>query len=312
MMIKSVLTAALTGLAVMVPSASVLGPATMETAEAACVKAPTWAPQKTRLGVSLNVNSGSRSTGEDLKVEESRFGTRINVVRTFDTGMPNSTWAQRTSWFGTRWNSTSIKLPPREVNSGKYDSALRNYFSTMPKTSPIFFTYYHEPEDEVKSGQFTATDFRTAWKRIINIAAGSCNPNLFPTLILMGWTAEPASKLNWKDYYPGADYVSVLGWDPYNGAHGDATSYKDPSTLFDNPVAKSSAAGKPWAITETGSDRIPGDTYGSGRAAWLTKVANYAKYNKAVFLTYFQSTNNGDFELRKDPEIGTWRKAMSS
>ncbi len=138
-----------------------------------------------------------------------------------------------------------------------------------------------------------------------------CHSNLYPTVILMGWTAMPASKLDWTDYYPGSSYVSVLGWDPYNGANGDATSYKSAASIFDPVVAASKSVGKPFGIAETGTVRIPGDSAGTGRAAWLKSAAAYLKTNKAVFTTYFQSTNKGDFELRDAPSVSAWKTVMS-
>jgi hypothetical protein len=281
-----------------------------QTAVAACQKAPTWTGGQTKFGISLNATSTSNMY-DDLQQEERRFGTRIPVVRTFDTGMPRSdAWKQRSAWFGRRMVVTSIKLKPQEVNAGKFDSQLRNYFQTAPTDAPIFWSYYHEPEDEVKRGEFTAEQFRQAFRRIVNIAAASCKSNLYPTLILMGWTAEPASKLDWRDWYPGSDYVSLLAWDPYNGAHGDATYYKSPSVLFDAVVEKSRLAGKPFGIAETGSARVPGDSSGTGRAEWLKKVASYLRWRGAVFATYYQSTRNGDFELRDAPGVSAWRSAM--
>ena len=288
----------------------VAGPTATEQASAACVTAPTWNPTTTRFGISLSGSSGSSVT-DDLAAEERRFGTRVNAVRTWDSTIPTGdVWAKRTAGFGSRYVVTSIRAKPQDVIAGRYDSQLRSYFSSAPTTMPIFWNYFHEPEDEVKAGQFTAAQFVQAHKRIADIAGSYCRSNLYPTLVLMGWTAMPASKLDWTDYYPGSGYVSVLGWDPYNGAQGDATSYRSPATLFDAVVGKSRAAGKPFGIAETGTARIPGDSSGTGRAAWLKQVESYMEANRAVFVTYFQSTNNGDFELRDAPGVAAWKAAM--
>jgi beta-mannanase len=279
-------------------------------ASAACTKAPTWKATTPRFGISLGGSSGS-SVINDLTNEEKRFGTTIKVVRTWDNYIPTTNvWAKRN--YGSRWVVTSIQEKPQAVINGTYDSALRQYFSNAPTTAPIFWNYWHEPEDNVKAGEFTAAQFVAAWKHIADIAASYCRTNLYPTLDLMGWTTEAASKLNWKDYYPGSDYVSVLAWDPYNNARGIASSYATPASIFASPVAASAAAGKPFAIAETGSTRTPGDSSGTGRAAWLTQVASYLRTNKAVFTTYFQSTNTADFELRDAPGIAAWKAAMAS
>ena len=306
------LLSALALLLTMAPAVSVGPQEPTARAEAACTKAPAWKKKDTRFGIGLST-SDAPNLGADLVAEQKRFRTRIPVIRTWDTGMPRDyAWEERSKWFGKRWIVTSLKLSPQEVNAGTHDNALRNYFKTAPRKQPIFYSFFHEPEDEVKNGQFTTAQYRAAFRRIVDIASSFCRSNLYPTLVLMGWTADPSSRLDWRDYYPGADYVSVLGWDPYNGANGYASSYRPPRQIFGHVVAASRAAGKPFGIAETGSVRIAGDASGKGRATWLRKSRRYLDRKNAAFVTYFQSTNKGDFELRDDPSIGAWRRAMRS
>lgn len=293
------------------PVVALPGAQPTQQAEAACSKAPAWTGTKTRFGVSLSTSDG-QTLKQDLDAEEKRFG-RIPVVRTWDPSVPPSNaWEKRKPWFGSRWVVTSFRLKPAEVLSGRYDSQLLHYFRTAPTDVPIFWNYFHEPEDEVKRGEFTAAQYRSAFRHIVDLAAPLCRTNLYPTLVLMGWTSKPESKLNWKDWYPGPAYISVLAWDPYNSATGKPTSYVDPATLYDSVVTVSRAAGKPWGIAETGSARVAGDGDYSGRAAWLTKVGRYFRDKGAVFVTYFQSTRNGDFELRDSRSIAAWKSWVQS
>lgn len=279
-------------------------------AGAACLKAPPARAARTRFGVGLST-ADARNLGVDLEREERRFNTRIPVIRTWDTGIPRTdAWNQRSQWFGKRWIVTSLKLSPQDVLSGRHDAELRHYFQVAPTDRRIYYSFFHEPEDEVKAGRFTKRQFRRAFRRVVRIAATTCKKNLFPTLVLMGWTADSASRLNWRDYYPGPKYVSVLAWDPYNGANGDATSYRAPKHIFGHVVRASRSAGKPMGIAETGSVRIPGDAAGTGRAAWLRKSARYLKRRDALFVTYFQSRRKGDFELRDKASVAAWRAAM--
>ncbi len=202
-------------------------------------------------------------------------------------------------------------MAPKDVSAGKYDAAMRTFFSTAPTDRPILWNYIHEPEPMINSGQFTAAQYRAAFQHLSTLASSFCRTNLFPTMVLTGWTTEAASKRNWRDYYAGSDYTSVVAFDPYNNAHGGATAYTSPSTLFSSTVAAGKASGKPWGIAETGSNRIPGDSAGTGRAKWLTAMGAYFKTNGASFVTYFQSTNNGDFELRDAPSISAYRALVS-
>ncbi|MFT4081937.1 MAG: hypothetical protein QM638_05080 [Nocardioides sp.] len=291
-----------------VPATTVLQTAVK--AKTGCAAAPAWKQRKTRFGISLGSNGGS-SMGQDLKAEQKRFGTRIPVVRTWDNTLPMRTsWSVKKKWYGKRWVVNTIRIAPRTVLSGKYDKRLRTYFRTAPRKTPVFWNYFHEPEDEIRAGKFTAKQYRKAWRHVARIAASFCRSNLYPTLVLMGWTADSRATPTWTALNPGRRFVSVYAWDPYNGALGDATHYERPAKIFRPVVKASKKMNRPWAIAETGSVRVPSDTSGTGRAAWLRKVAKYSRRHHAVFVTYYQSTRNGDFELRRRPEIPVWRKAM--
>ena len=61
-------------------------------------------------------------------------------------------------------------------------------------------------------------------------------------------------------------------------------------------MRRSQEMGKPWALAETGSRLIPGDS-GSKRAAWLTSVGTYLRQNGAVYGTYFNSTRDANWML---------------
>jgi hypothetical protein len=286
-------------------------PLSLPTATAGCSQARKWKPRaQPRFGVSLST-SPVVDLGDDLRVEQRRFGTRVPVLRTWDNGVPDTaTVRNRGEWFGRRWLVTSLKLAPQDVLSGAYDARLRAYFRALPRRAPIFWSYFHEPEDDIAGGSFTAAQYRDAFRHVAGIAAAQCRRNLYPTLILMGWTADPGSHRSWRDYYPGRRYVSVLGWDPYNGAEGYAASYRTPRDIAGAVIRVSHHAGKPFGIAETGSVRIAGDADGAGRAAWLRGLARYLRRKNAAFVTYFQSTNKGDFELRDRAGVRAWRSAM--
>ncbi len=277
-----------------------------DTAAAGCPAAPALPRTSTRFGVSLTARSGF-SLAQSLAKQEQSFG-HLKIARMFDPSVPPANaWDRRASMFTTRSVVTSFRMPPRDVLAGRYDSAMRAFFSHAPTGAPIFWTYWHEPERGILDGKFTMAQFKSAWRRLAGIAASTCHSNLYPTLVLTGWTTQAASKRSWWDYYPGADVVSVVAFDPYNNAFGKATSYPDPATLFASVAKAGKASGKPWGVAETGSNIIPGDSTGAGRAAWLRKVGSFFSSQGAAFVTYFQSRNDGDFELRDAPSVSAWR-----
>jgi hypothetical protein len=227
--------------------------------------------------------------------------SRMEVVRFFEPFI-------RDSWSGTlgkvrRPVNVSFYARPVAVLSGAFDATLRKWFHDAPNRTPIWWTYWHEPEDDIASGGLSAKRYRQAWRHINTIARNAGTPNLHPTLVLMAWTAQPGSGRSIRTYYPG-DFIDVIGWDGYNppGAHG----YAAPGQMFGAGAAKSHRLGARFAIPELGSVLVPGDD-GSRRASWLVKVAKYAAAKNAAFVTYWDAKiPNENYQLRDLPSRSAW------
>jgi hypothetical protein len=235
------------------------------------------------------------------------------VIRVWDNGPPPwNAWKVRTPTLSKHTAVvTSFEMPPADVLSGRYDKTLLHFFRTAPLGHKIYWNYRHEPELRVQSHQFTAAQFRAAWRHIARLSGAACRPNLVPTLVLMAWTADPRSGDSWRNYYPGPKYVSVLAWDAYPGRTDRIPpSYRTGEQLYGRVVAVSRAAHKPWAIAETGSPLVDGDSSGAGRAAWLTRIGAYARRNHAMWMTYFDFHSRTDFRLRDRASIAAWRAVM--
>lgn len=277
-------------------------------ADGACTR-PT--PKGTQFGSSISTTGQTHA--QAVAGVDKIFGT-LPIIRVFDGGMPFPWSQRRTEVLAGRDLVMSFRPMPQEVLSGKHDSAFRAWFKEAPSNSTIYWSYIHEPEKLIDQGQFTADQYRRAWQRINNIADSVCRSNMYPTLILTGWTTLPASKRDWRTYYPGGDVIEVMAFDPYNGANNPElrTSYAPIPGLFDPVVRVAKEAGKPWAIAETGSAKINSDGSGAGRAAWLRDIKDYTHRNAGLFVTYFHSTNMGEFRLLDAESQKAWRAAVSS
>lgn len=275
-----------------------------------CRRAPrpeggTW----TRFGTSLSTTS--LTFAQALDAQQRKYG-RLRAVRVFDPGVPPSNaWENRAPVLGRRLVLTSFRMPPAEVLTGRYDAALLHFFRTAPRKGKVLWSYLHEPEPHILAGTFTAREYRRAFRRIVELATHACRKNLLPTLVLTGWTSMPESGRDWRDYYPGPRYVSVLAWDPYNSASRVPTSYVAPRDLFGPLVRIARETGKPFGIAETGSVLVAGDD-GAGRAEWLTRVGRYLTRKQALFVTYFDSTRDGHYRLDDAPSIAAWRAWVQS
>lgn len=277
--------------------------------ESGCDPAPGYSATDTLFGTSLSSSDGSAP--QALAQNDSLFGP-LEVVRHFDSAVPpHAAWEEWREPLGGRAVVASFRDTPQEILSGDHDARILNHFRTAPVGGPVFWSYFHEPEPHIDAGTFTAEGYREAWRHLANLVATLCRTDLLPTLILTGWTADPASGRDWRDYYPGDDFISVVAWDAYNSATTTPTRYTPPEELFEPVLRLSREIGKPWGIAETGSVLVPGDEDGAGRAAWLTALGDHLAAEGAAFVTYFQSTRDGDFKLTDPASVTAWRQWVS-
>jgi len=234
----------------------------------------------------------------------SQFG-HMPIVRVYFPDLPG----------GHAWSSiagvnksaviVSFKALPSRVVSGADDAQLRRFFATAPRRYPIYYSYWHEPEDNIARGQFTAAAYRAAWKHIVGLARTAHNPYLHSTLILMSYDLVPASHRHWKNYLPGGGVIRVLGWDAY--PQGSATNVHPqltaPARFMGPAIAASRRAGLPYGFAEFGLSTA------RGRPGWLTGVAKYLMHSGALFACLFDG--NGQYptlRLTDHGSIKVWRK----
>jgi hypothetical protein len=266
--------------------------------------APQPIPHQTAFGSTAQPRGGTLA--DAVARQDAKFG-HLDVLRYYAPGLPPA-WSQITA-LGERDLVVSFKDSPTKVLSGADDAQLIAWFASAPTKPEIWWTYFHEPENDVEAGAFTAAQYRAAFAHVSDLAKQAGRSDLHATQILMGYTANPNSGRNWPDYYAGADKVDVLAWDAYNHAAADGKGYSTPENVFAKVIAASKAAGKPVAIAETGAPLLAGDN-GSGRAAYLKAAGEYLKANGADFVTYYDSTQGGAYTLDDAPSIDAWKAFM--
>jgi hypothetical protein len=247
-----------------------------------------------------NVNARLHSTDDELG--------RVPVVRIFNAALP-APWSQR-EILADRTVVVSFKARPQDVVAGLHDDRLRDWFETAPGGNPVYWTYFHEPEDDIERGAFTAEEFRSAWRHVRELADDAGNPNLHATLVLMGWSVNRNSDRDWRDYYPGDDVIDVMGWDNYNWGYSN-DRYATPEEIYSRVIEISDQLGKPWGIAETGTRLLAGDD-GTDRAEWLSQVGEFLADRGALWATYFNSTVGGDFRLTDTPSQQAWRELVEA
>jgi len=258
----------------------------------------------TAFGASLDLANGG-GFSQALSQQDNRFG-KLGIVRVFYQGLPAS-WASHPE-LATRPSIISFKMQPSAVLNGAYDSQLTAWFAAAPRTTDVFWSYWHEPEND---HQLNLADYRAAWQHISALSRRASNPHLHATLILMGYTTHAGSGRDWHDYYSGSASIDVMGWDAYNTGSKNG-KYTDPATLFDPVAAVSREAGKPWGIAETASRLVSTDGGTTGRADWLRAMSNYMASHNALFVAYWDvNASGGSFKLTDQPSINAWRAAVA-
>lgn len=264
------------------------------------------APPETRFGTTVYKNPGE-TTREAFHRVRGKYGGELGAVRVFYPGMPAS-WNKIRANYGSTPLVVSFAPNPAAVLSGKHDAAFRTWFAGAPSGRDIWWSYWHEPENDAPRA-FSHRAYRKAWRHIERIAdRADVGPRVDATLILMCWTLAKNSGRNWRDYYAGDDVVDVLGFDCYNGGHKKGR-YRPVEDFLGPAAALARRVGKPWGVAELGSLVVRGDN-GSGRAGWLRSYAKFARDHGARFVTYWDSKKNHDYRLHDRPSRSAWRTAV--
>jgi hypothetical protein len=239
-----------------------------------------------------------------LKQDTAEFG-RLGIYRVYYTGLPKANaWTTGLPAANHSAVIVSFKALPSAILSGADDAVLRHFFDTAPTGHTIYYTYYHEPEDNIHAGQFTAAAYRAAWTHVVALARAAHNPFLHSTLTLMAYDLRPASHRNWRDYMPPGGIISTLAWDAYPPG---ARQLMPPAQFMAPEIATSKAAGIPFGFAEFGVTNL------NGRPSWLSDVGNYLMKSGALFGTLFNSTPPGapPLILHDQPSISAWRNIVS-
>jgi hypothetical protein len=249
----------------------------------------------------IGVSVGSTAI---LARDTAEFG-RLGIYRVYYTGLPKSNaWTTGLPAANHSAVIVSFKALPNTILSGADDAVLKQFFNTAPTGHPIYYVYYHEPEDNINAGQFTAAAYRSAWVHIVGLADAAHNPDLHSTLTLMAYDLRPASHRNWRDYMPPGNVISTIAWDAYPPG---ARQLTPPAQFMAPEIAVSKASGLPFGFAEFGVTDL------SGRPGWLTQVGEYLMKSGALFGSLFDSTPPGspDLTITDSASETAWRNIVA-
>ncbi|TPG37453.1 endoglucanase [Mycobacterium hodleri] len=178
------------------------------------------------------------------------------------------------TWEPWLWGAPDVPMMPM-LQAGTYDEHLRLWAAHLRDWgSVVYLRFGHEFNGHwYPWGQAAGTQpaaYVEVWRRIHNIFAqegATCAQ----------WVWSPGAGLTAGEplerWYPGDDYVDVIGIDGYNwGTCQDWSAWADPAALFDASFAeiRAVAPNKPVVITEVACAEA-----GGSKPAWIAALVDY-------------------------------------
>jgi hypothetical protein len=240
------------------------------------------------------VKSGDEYGKDAVVAFEDLIGRKIAVRRVYHLWsdvFPDS----QDEWMRDRgttlimsWQTTTDGVPDvywRDISAGRYDNVIDARAADIKAFgAPLFFIFDHEPEVKKLSG--TAQQFVAAWRHIHDRFEADGVTNVSWVLTLLSYTYQSDTVDSW---YPGDDYVDLLGADGYNWFLCPPDVWKEFTDLFQDFYDYGTAKGKPMIIPEYGSIEdagVPGH-----KAQWFTRAAATLKAMPQIkAISYY---NNG-------------------
>lgn len=177
----------------------------------------------------------------------------------------------------------------------------------------IFLTVFHEPENDVSSGNCTTnassaasgspTDYVNMWHNVRSRFDAKGVSNVV-------WTMNYMSYPTWNCLvpllWPGNSYVDWLTFDPYGGGNS-ATIFKDSVDPFYNYLTQNSNTdhdylSKPWGLAEHGAWANGGTTQTSATNYWnqAEQAVKNNLYPKLKMYMTFDTSSNGSSQVGLD------------
>ena len=260
-------------------------------------------PSATRFGFWAGTDQlgDTGSARSDFDRVSSYLGTP-DVYRMFYPGLPEANFVGSKADFGPPV-VVSFKANPADVIAGKDDAYLSSWFASIPTTRKVWWSYWHEPEDDIERGAFTAADYRAAWKHILALAPH--RDTLLPVVILMNYSNYKTSR-NIADYVPNDPNLHGLFWDSYLTG-----TTKSIDGVIAKPKSVSDSFGLAFGICEVSVAQgfsYAGESHDQTVDEFVPQLLSAARGAKAEVVSWFETNkSDGDWRMRPySPATSAW------
>ena len=221
---------------------------------------------------------------------ESQVGT-MRIRRSYaGSGSFPATYAASNAGIdaGVRESMWSFKPTPSDFAAGVNDSWFNGFLSSIPNGQKVIFIMWHEPEDNIKNGDFTLADWKAANNRMGQLVHATGRSELRTAICMLGaWTFDPASPYYTNEYWDSGFTTNIdyVGFDPYT-TNGHFTRL-DADVNFQR--------GMTWAtVTHSKQVILPefgaiDDAVATKKSTWITDTYNYAVSANMYAICYFNA-----------------------
>jgi len=166
---------------------------------------------------------------------------------------------------------------------------------------PVFFTFHHEPEAEINTGNGNATNYIAAWRKFhsVLVGQGASNASTMWILTAQAFRVGSGDRRQAAKWYPGDAYVDGIASDAYNWYNcrtNVSTPWRSLAFLIEGQrVFGAAHPSVPLYLTEWASAEDPNAP--GRKAQWIRDARALLKtpaYEQFRGVTYFNIPGQGN------------------
>ncbi len=182
-----------------------------------------------------------------------------------------------------------------DIVAGVYDAYVREWaHGVRAAAGTVYVRIFPEMNGEWAPWNGDPEGLKAAWRHIVDLFAAEGATNV-RWVFSPNVTDEPRTPENALErYYPGADYVDVLGLDGYNwGDAKPAIGWRSYEDVFEDGYARIAGLGdQPVWLAEVASSEAGGD-----KAAWVDDMLNSTAFPRVEAIVWFNEDKEADWRI---------------
>ena len=232
----------------------------------------------------------------------------LKFRRSYDTGIPANFSASGMA--GDIGNSDvsvgEIKPDWIETANGTNFNQIKQYVQTFPAGRTIYLVFFHEPEDNVKTG-YTFDVLQHAFAQFVAAVIAAGNSDVHPCYVLMSYTFKPASGRNPDNYNMGTYLTAAQKSQVIAGLDGYAN---DPTVTASQTFNANFNKMGTWGFTRFGifETGVHANTTATARKNWIVGLGTWVNSRTDIELVSYFNSGIGENAGPTGWYLGNWYK----